>query len=402
MSADMKMMADQELRLRLDRIQKGALFLGCAGLAISLPAWLLWPAHFFPAYLVGYLYWVGIALGCIGLTMLHHLVGGSWGLVIRRPLEAGAATVIPLALLFLPIAFGVRACYPWARPDVIGHENTLEPNPYLTVPFFLIRATCYFLVWIAMALVLSGWSSRQDSTSDPTLSRRLQRLSAPGTIILFLAGTFSAVDWVMSLEPRWTSTIYGAMLITGDAMATLALMILVAALLASGRPMSEVATPGRLNDLGNLLLAFVMLWAYMSFCQFLIVWSGNLTEEIPWYLRRTRGGWQWVAVALILFQFFLPFFVLLFRENKRNPRSLLGITLWILAMRWVDLTWLVIPASSDPARPVIPWGELSLSAAAVAGVGGIWTAYFIGRLKRGPLVPLGDPTLIEALEHSGD
>jgi len=171
--------------------------------------------------------------------------------------------------------------------------------------------------------------------------------------------------------------------------------------LASARPMSEIATPGRLNDLGNLLLAFVMLWAYMSFCQFLIIWCGNLTEEIPWYLRRTRGGWEWVAVSLIAFQFFLPFLVLLFRETKRHPTYLLRVTLWILVMRWVDLTWLVIPASADPASPRIPWVELPVSVVAAVGVGGIWTAFFIDRLKRGPLVPLHDPTLIEALAHAG-
>jgi hypothetical protein len=178
-------------------------------------------------------------------------------------------------------------------------------------------------------------------------------------------------------------------------------MIVVSSLLASGKPMDEIATPGRLNDLGNLLLAFTMLWAYMSFCQFLIIWSGNLSEEIPWYLKRTRGGWQWVAVALIVFQFFLPFFVLLFRENKRRPELLARVAIWVLAMRWLDVTWLVIPASSDPASPQIAWIELPLCAVATVGIGGIWTAFFIGRLKRRPLVPLNDPNLVEAIEHSG-
>ena len=184
-------------------------------------------------------------------------------------------------------------------------------------------------------------------------------------------------------------------------MATFAVMIVVASILGSSRPMSDIATPGRLNDLGNLLLAFVMLWAYMSFCQFLIVWSGNLTDEIPWYLKRTRGGWEWVALALIVCQFFLPFFLLLIRENKRHARSLLGVCLLILLMHWIDLIWLVIPASSEAANPRIPWIEIPLSALALAGVGGIWTAVFVARLKRLPLVPLNDPSLVEALEHVG-
>ena len=227
-------------------------------------------------------------------------------------------------------------------------------------------------------------------------------MSGPGTVILFAASSFSAIDWVMSLEAPWASSIFGAMLITGEAMATFAMMIVVAGMLASSRPMSEIVTPGRLNDLGNLLLAFVMLWAYMSFCQYLIVWSGNLREEIPWYLRRTGGGWEWVALALIMCQFFLPFFLLLIRENKRHPRSILRVSLLILVMHWVDLVWLVVPASSDPANPQIPWIEVALSAVSLTAVGGAWTAVFVARLKRLPLVPLNDPSLNEALKHTGD
>ena len=293
--------------------------------------------------------------------MLHHLTGGSWGLVIRRPLKSGAMNVLPLAFLFLPIALGVHSLYPWAHGDSAGHAEVGEHSLYLTEPFFLIRAGVYFVIWIAMALVINGLSNRQDAKSDPAPSRWLQGISGPGIALLFLAATFSAIDWGMSLDPKWTSTIYGVMLIIGDALTTLAMMIVVASFLAADKPMSEIATPGRLNDLGNLMLAFVMLWAYMSFCQFLIIWSGNLTEEIPWYLRRTRGGWQWVALSLIVFNFFLPFLVLLFRSNKRETKKVSRVALWILFMHWVNLVWLVIPASSDPASPQILWVEVFLS-----------------------------------------
>jgi hypothetical protein len=220
-------------------------------------------------------------------------------------------------------------------------------------------------------------------------------------VLLFLGGTFSAIDWGMSLDPKWTSTIYGVMIIIADALATMAFMIAVTSVLATDKPMSELATAGRLNDLGNLLLAFVMLWAYMSFCQFLIIWSGNLTEEIPWYLRRTRGGWQWLALALVAFNFFLPFLVLLFRENKRKVTKAWRIALWILFMHWVNLVWLVIPASNDVRSPQILWTQIFLSAAITAGIGGIWIAFFIHWLKGRPLVPLFDPNLVEALELAG-
>jgi hypothetical protein len=396
------MMCDQEMLSRLDRWQTRALFVGGVGLGLCLAAWVLWPDHFFAPYLVGYVFWLGLALGCLGLTMLHHLVGGSWGLVVRRPLEAGASTIPLLALLFLPIAFGIPSLYPWARPAEAASLSTALRASYLNESLFLVRAAGYFGVWTVLAFFLAGWSSRQDHMSDHRPSRRLQVLSGPGTVILFAASSFAAVDWLMSLEAPWASSIFGAMLITGEAMATFALMIIVAGTLSSSRPMSEIVTPGRLNDLGNLLLAFVMLWAYTSFSQYLIIWAGNLREEIPWYLRRTRGGWEWAALALIVCQFFLPFFLLLIRENKRHPRSLLRVSLLILVMHWVDLVWLVIPASADPVDPRIPWVEIALCVLSLVAVGGIWTAVFIGRLKRFPLVPLNDPSLLEALKHSGD
>ena len=390
-----------ELLRRIDRLQTQALVVGGAGLALSLGSWVLWPRHFFAAYLVGYLFWMGVVLGSLGLTMLHHLTGGSWGLVVRRPFEAGAATVPLMALFFVPLALGMPALYPWARAEAVEQLGAHLRAAYLNEPLFLARAAGYFGVWTTLGLLLAGWSSWQDRTSDHRPSGRLGRMSGPGTVILFAASTFAAVDWVMSLEAPWTSSIFGAMLITGEAMATFAAVIVVTAFLATERPMSRIATAERLNDLGNLQLAFVMLWAYTSFCQYLIVWSGNLTEEIPWYLKRTRGGWEWVALALIVCQFFLPFFMLLVRENKRNSRSLLGVCLLILIMHWIDLVWLVVPARVDAASPRILWTEIGLSVVTLFGVGGIWVAAFLARLKRLPLVPLNDPSLLRALEHAG-
>jgi hypothetical protein len=215
-----------------------------------------------------------------------------------------------------------------------------------------------------------------------------------------LTGTFAAIDWMMSREPHWSSSIYGAMVVVGEGLATLALLIVVVDLLARDGPLAEAATAGRLHDLGNLMLAFTMLWAYMSFSQYLIIWSGNLPEEIPWYLRRGRGPWQWVALALIVFHFFLPFFVLLFRESKRQGRLLVRVALLVLGMHWLDLTWLIIPAATNPASPRIDWVAVVLSLVALAGIGGVWTAVFTGRLTRWPLIPLNDPNLNAVIEHA--
>jgi hypothetical protein len=393
--------AEAELRLQLDQLQVRALAAGGIGFALALTGWAFWPGLFYPAYLTAYLFWVGIALGCSGLTMLHHLVGGSWGLAIRRPLESGATVILPMALLAAPLAVGLETLYPWARPTPAGSEALVRSIPWLQRDFFLARAGGYFAIWVALAFLLNAWSSRQDSTADPAPSRRLQAMSGPGIVLLFLTGTFSAIDWGMSLEPDWSSTMYGAMVITGDALATLALVVVVATLLADASPGAHTASADQLNDLGNLLLAFVMLWAYMSFCQFLIIWSGNLAEEIPWYLRRTRGGWQWIALSLIVFHFFLPFFVLLYRPFKRDGRFLRRVALLVLAMHVVDLIWLILPASADPRSPSIPWAALPFCAATIVGIGGIWIAFFLGSLKRRPLVPRNDPNLRLAVDRAG-
>jgi hypothetical protein len=392
---------DPDLRERLRRIQFGGLIGGALALALCAGACAIWPDAVLQSYLVGFMFWIGIALGSLGLTMLHHLVGGSWGMIVRRPMESAGMTLLPLALLFLPLALGLGRLYPWARPDAALHDPDLAHKlVYLNPAFFLIRAAVYFATWLLLAWALSHFSRTQDERADLSISGWLQALSGPGLVVLFLTGTFSAIDWMMSLEPKWASTIYGAMVVVGQALATLAAMILVAVLLSRNPPIAGAAAPDRLNDLGNLMLAFTMLWAYVSFSQFLIIWCGNLPEEIPWYLRRARGPWQWVALLLVLFHFFLPFFVLLFRESKRRARLLIGVAALILTMHWLDVVWLILPASADPASPKFPWLELPLSLLATLGIGGVWVSVFLGRLQRGPLIPLNDANLLAAAEQA--
>jgi hypothetical protein len=399
-------MADDELRGRLDRVQRLGLVVGAVGLVVGAAAWLLAPGAFYHGYLVGYVFWLGISLGCLGLTMLHHLVGGGWGLPIRRPMESAGVTLIPLAVLFLPIALGLPHLYEWARPVEELDALLLSKRPYLNPGFFLGRTGGYFAVWLVMALLIDRLSAAQDKRGDFGPSRWLGGMAGPGLILLFLTGSFAAIDWMMTLEPHWVSSIYGAMVVVGEGLATLSMFVVLSVWMSDRRPMSEAVAPGRLHDLGNLMLAFTMLWAYMAFSQYLIIWAGNLPEEIPWYVRRARGAWEWVALALIVFHFFLPFFVLLFRENKRYGRTLARAGMWILAMHWLDLAWLIIPASIEIHRgsrpPQVPWGTVILSLAALAGIGGIWLAAFAWRLKSWPLIPLNDPNLNVALEHAGE
>ena len=374
------------------RLQQRALTVGILGLALMMFGASASPAQFFRSYLVGYLFALGVTLGCLGLLMLQHLTGGHWGVMIRRPLESATRTLPVLAVLFVPLGFGLRQLYAWTGPM----EKPLSrfQMSYLTIPGFLTRAAIYFAIWILLMLLLNSWSLQQDARPDRALRRKLQMLSGPGIVLYVFTMTFAAVDWVMSLSPHWSSTIYGFLFVGGQAVSAMALMIAVAVLLAQSEPISGILQPRHLHDLGKLLLAFVMLWAYFAFSQLLIIWAGNLPEEIPFYVKRLRGGWGALGVLILLFHFALPFFLLLSRDLKRSARLLPRLAIAVIFMRLVDLFWMTAPEFSPDAFRV-HWMDV----AAPAGIGGIWLAYFAWQLKGRPLLPLGDPELAEAIEH---
>ncbi|MCS6817068.1 MAG: hypothetical protein N0A16_09445 [Blastocatellia bacterium] len=375
----------------LETLSRRAASIGIAGIVLALIAALTDPEHFWPSYLFGYLFWLGISIGSAGLVMLHHLTGGRWGIPIRRILEAGARTIFLMAALFVPLFFGLSHLYEWTHAEVVAADEVLRhKSRYLNVPFFSLRAVLYFVVWIALAYLVTKWSYEQDRTGEPTLGNRMRALSGPGLVLYGGAITFAAVDWVMSLEPHWYSTIYGIKFILGQVLTAFAAAILIAAWLSRARPLSELATSDVFHDLGNLLLAFVMLWAYVAFSQFLIIWSGNLPEEIPWYLRRMRGHWEVVAGLLIVFHFLIPFLLLLSRAMKRNVRTLAILAGMILIMRVVDLYWIVMPAFEEKGIGV-HWSN----AAVFLGIGGFWLAFWAREVKRHELIPIHDPRILE-------
>ncbi|MGH8069676.1 MAG: hypothetical protein ACRERE_31425 [Candidatus Entotheonellia bacterium] len=372
-----------------DRLQQRALLAGVAGLVLCGLGVLLNPTQFFRSYLLAYLFWLGIPLGCLAILMVHHLVGGAWGAVIRRVLESSTRTFPLLVLLFVPLLFGLHELYIWARPEVVTNDALLQQkSPYLNIPFFILRSALYFVIWLAVSYLFNRWSLAQDQTAAAPFERRMRLLSGPGLVLYVLTATFSAVDWAMSLEPHWFSTIYGILVMVGQLLATLAFAVVVVALLADTPPLSAVMSPAHFHDLGNLILAFVMLWAYMAISQFLIIWAGNLPEEITWYLHRTQGGWEWMALALILFDFTLPFLLLLSRGIKQRGQLLAWVAAAVLVMHLVDLFWLVVPAF-QPAGIFIHW----LDVVALVGIGGIWLAMFVWELKRRALLPVHDPGL---------
>jgi hypothetical protein len=376
-----------------ERIRQRALVAGLIGLGLCVLAAIVSPSHALRGYLVAFNFWLGIALGCLVLLMLQHLTGGIWGLVLRRIFESGARTLGLLTLLFLPLLFGLLGkpplLYEWVGS---ADPELLEKSWYLNVPFFLGRAAGYFIIWIVVASLLYAWSVAQDRGS--LNDRRFRLLSGPGLVLYGGTITFASVDWVMSLEPRWYSTIYPVIFAVGQILEAMAFSIIVLIAIGSQPPFEKLLAPTRRRDLGNLLLTFVMMWAYLSFSQFLLIWSENLPEEIPWYLNRTRGGWLWLALLLVVFQFSLPFLLLLSREIKQDPRRLAAVALLILIMRYLDVFWWIEPAFADGVHFYV-----LVDLAAMVGLGGIWIWHFLNQLGRLPLLPLHEPALVEGLAH---
>jgi hypothetical protein len=377
----------------LKDLQQRLLIAGAVGAVVSVLGFLLNSRQFFQSYLMAYMLWLGVTLGCLALGMVHQLSGGAWGVLIRRPIGA-ASRVIPLmTVLFLPIALGVMRIYPWTNADLVAHDEALQHKQlYLNVPFFLTRAAIYFLAWNALSYFLNRWSLEQDRTGDPRIARRMQMLSGGGLVAYGLTITFASFDWMMSLEPHWYSTIYGVLILGGQGLSSLAFLIIVLVWLSRRPPLDQIVVPAHFHDLGNLMLAFVMLWAYFSFSQYLIIWAGNLPAEIAWYLHRMQTGWRPIAVVLMLFHFALPFVVLLSRTVKRQGRLLVRVAIAVLVVRLVDLWWLIGPEFHTDGIAV-SWMDVWIP----LSMGAIWLAAFIYQLRGRAILPIHDPEFDETL-----
>jgi len=386
---------EDTLRPHLDRWQRRALIVGVVALAVSAVGFFTAPDEFFRSYLLGYFFWTSIALGCLALLLLHHIFGAAWGFVIQRPLEAGARTVALLAVLFLPLLAGMHSLYEWSHAEVVAADPVLQhKSAYLNVGFFAGRVVIYFLAWLGIAHLLSKWSRQLDTSGDPRLVERLRNAGPPGLLVYGLTATFASVDWVMSLDPHWFSTMFGLMLIVGQVLSALAFVTLVTALLREHKPLAGVLRPEHLHDHGTLMFAFVMIWAYLSFSQFLIIWSGNVPETITWYHSRIAGGWETLALGLVALHFALPFAILLSRQNKRRADILAAVAALLLVMRLADLFWIMKP-TFHPEGLRLHW----LDPVVTIGIGGVWLAYYFHQLKSRPLIPQQDPRMVEALAN---
>jgi hypothetical protein len=360
---------------------------GAAGIAALALSYFVWPDHFLQSYLYGYLLWLGLTLGCLGILLLHHLVSGAWGHIIQRMAESGTRNLALMGLLFVPILLGMKELYPWTDPAVVASSHVIqEKTAYLNTTFWVIRAVVFFLFWTGVGMLLRKWSAKQDAKPDASLTRTMKIFSGPVMVLFVLTATLASVDWMMSLEPEWYSTIYGMSFIVGAVLTAFAFLIVILAEVARYRPYSDILTSRHAHHLGNLLFAFTILWAYLAFSQYLIIWSGNLPDDNAWYLRRTETQWTIVSAALLVGHFFVPFFILLSRKTKRVLGRLKYIALFIFAMRLVDIFWLTAPAFDASSVHVHV-----LDIIAPVAIGGVWVALFARWLKTVPILPLNDP-----------
>jgi hypothetical protein len=374
-------------------IQTQSLFIGLVGAVASIAGAFLAPDSFYSAYLIGYMFWLGLALGCMAILMLYHLVGGAWGTVIRRILESGMMTLPMMLVLFLPILFHLPRLYFWARPDGLADPKIADiAHSYLNFNGIAIRYVMYFAIWIGMAFFLNRWSTEQDSIAGQS-TLRFRALSSIGLVIYSLTISFAVIDWVMSLQARWISTIYGLLFIAGEALSAFCFVVVIETILGKRKPMSEYLNDTEIHDHGKLMFAFVMVWAYFNFSQWLIIWAGNLPEEIPWYVRRLHGGWENVGLFLVVFHFAVPFALLLSRQLKREARTLVRLASWLIFMRMVDIFWHIEPASHLGFH--LSWLHFTV----IAGMGGLWMAYFFNNLRGRPLLVLNAPQTLRLFEE---
>lgn len=387
----------------VEKISQRSLIIGVIFAVISGVLAFVRPDEFYRAYLLGFMCWLGVALGSMAILMIRHLTGGGWGTVIRRILGAAMRTLPLLAVLFIPVILGVHRLYIWAQPLSNIEDKHLREHleqitqTYLTVHGFIFRAIFYFVVWNVLSFLLTYWSKQTDTAGAPDNSHRFKAVAGPGLILYGFTISFAAIDWIMSLDPSWVSTIFGLVILIGEVLSAMAFAVVVERILYDYKPMSEMLTPDFVHDHGKWMLAFTMVWAYFNFSQWLIIWAGNLPSEITFYLRRIHGGWQMVGLILVFLGFAAPFATLLSRSFKRNIRKLVWLAAWLLIIRYLDLFWIIEPNFSKTLTITI--ADIVVPIA----IGGIWLWFFFRNLASLPLLPAYDQDAHEVLEpaHEG-
>lgn len=384
---------DQNSPIR-GRFKNVALVTGVVGLALSAVGYFVDSQQFFYSYLVAFAFWLTLAMGGLFFVMLHHLTGATWSVVIRRQAESIASVIPYMAILIIPILFGIRELYPWSRPEIVATDHVIHhKSAYLNVPFFIGRVVVFFGIWIALSLTLLKTSLSQDEGHTSSIGHRMRKISAPGMVLFALSFTFAGFDWFMSQDSHWYSTIFGVYIFAGGLLSVLAFLTFISLALRRRQILSETITREHYHDLGKLTFAFLVFWSYIAFSQYLLIWYANIPEETVWFASRYKGSWRYFALLLVYGYFVIPFILLIFRGTKRRLHFMRWMALWLLFMHWIDLYWIIVPnLKKQNAWP--GWIDL----AAMIGIGGIFLWLFWRQYFSGALVPVKDPRLKSSIE----
>jgi hypothetical protein len=368
-------------------------FIGGLALLLCIAGFWRSPKEFYQSYLFAYLYWVGFSVGGLGILLLNNVVGGRWGVTTRSFLLAAARTLPAMLLLFIPFFFGMRHIWPWADPSKVSTDAFLwHKRHYMNIPFFWIRVAFYFAIFLFFTFRMRSMADQQDATGDPVWASRMRRFSAPGLLVFVFVATFAYIDWVLSTDNQFYSTVYGAMLLIGNILQTFALVITVLILASKNGRFGGRVNSNLLHDLGNLMFAFTIFWTYLSVSQLIIIWPADLPQEIAWYLDRVRGSWKVIAATVSLIMFAIPFLALLSQARKQTPHRLIRVAVWLMIAKAIDLFWIIEPTYRKTGLTLY-WTDF----AAFVGVGGVWLYLYLGYLQSRPLLPLHDPRIMPAI-----
>ncbi|MCK5124679.1 MAG: hypothetical protein KAR42_00340 [candidate division Zixibacteria bacterium] len=370
------------------------LIVGIIGLILSCVGWFTDSQQFYFSYLTAFVFWLTIALGGLFFVLLHHLVGAKWSIVIRRFGESIMMVIPLMAILFIPLLFGLHELYLWMNSEVVASDHLLQgKSGYLNLNFFVVRAVLYFVIWTVLAFLLNKYSLQQNQNPSPEQIKKFRIISAPGMILFAVTLTFASFDWLMSLDAHWFSTIFGVYIFSGSFLSLLCVVTLVVIRLQSNGVLKEAITKEHYHDLGKLMFAFIIFWGYMAFSQYFLIWYGNIPEETIWFLHRWEGSWKSVSMLIVYGHFVIPFFVLFPQVTKRNKAVMTVMSIWILVMHWVDIYWLVMPTLHHHGYH-LSWIDL----ATFIGIGGLFLHLFWRIFTAHPLVPVGDPNLEQSIK----
>jgi hypothetical protein len=389
-------------RWRTRALTVGLVFAVAAAILGFMYGWTL----FLHAWLLAFLFWLGLTTGSLALLMLQYVTGGNWGRLGRRIWEAASSNLWLMFLCWLPIAFGMKQIYSWAampHAQAVAELGASKVDWYLNPTWFWIRGLIYFAGWAVFYWFLARWSRKEEAgETTPAKFVFIQNLSGAGIVFYAAAITFGSIDWAMSLDPKWWSTVWGMLFMVGQVLSTFCFTIILLIKLVQVEPLSRMFKIDYLHDYGKMMFAFVVLWAYLSFSQWLIIWAGNLVSEIQWYLMRLSGGWQYFGPLLIFVHFVFPFALLLSRSLKRDARRLILVALLVILMRLIDLFWLTAPNFYDAWKGtgLTHFGVVDAAMYIVCpiAIGGIWLFFFFNRLQQRSLMPVNDPHFVEMLE----